>query len=112
MLAGSLKEAKTPVNLDSKIPIHGMNVDVFKMIIEWIYTLNIKTLNDPFSPSLIVDLERLHIAADMYLLTDLCDSIGECLKYLLNNHNFGDMYHIVTRRVPGEGRASILDFQI
>jgi hypothetical protein len=31
------------------------------------------------SPSLLVDLERVYVAADMYLITDLCDSI---LKYL------------------------------
>jgi hypothetical protein len=95
MLSGQyFKEAQVPVSLDSKIPIHGIDVDVFKMIIEWIYTMDIKSLNDPISSTLLVDLQNLYVAADMYGLSTLCDSIGKYLNYLLTFRNFGDIFKV------------------
>jgi hypothetical protein len=38
MLDGSFKEAQVPMTVESMIPIQGIDVDVFKMIIEWIVT--------------------------------------------------------------------------
>jgi hypothetical protein len=70
MLDGSFKEAQVPMTVESKIPVKGVDVDVFKMIIEWIYTMNIKRLNDPFSQTLLADIERVYVAADMYLLSE------------------------------------------
>jgi hypothetical protein len=61
MLEGSFKEAQVPMTVESNIPIHGIEVNVFKMIIEWIYTMDIKRLNDPLSPSLILDLQVYHL---------------------------------------------------
>jgi hypothetical protein len=61
MLEGSFKETQVPMTVESKILIHGMDVEVFKMIIEWIYTMDIKSLNDPFSPSLLLDLQVYHL---------------------------------------------------
>jgi hypothetical protein len=60
MLEGSFKEAQVPMTVESKIPVHGIDVDVFKMIIEWIYTMDIKSLNVPISPSLLLDLQVYH----------------------------------------------------
>jgi hypothetical protein len=57
MLEGCFKEAQVPMTVESKISIHGIDVDVFKMIIEWIYTMDIKSLNEPFSPTLLLDLQ-------------------------------------------------------
>jgi hypothetical protein len=97
MLEGSFKEAQVPMTVESKIPIQGIDVDVFKMIIEWIYTMNIKRLDDPISPTLLVDLQNLHVAADMYLLPDLCDCIGKYLNHLLSFQNFGEIYQVAKR---------------
>jgi hypothetical protein len=97
MFEGSFKEAHTPVSLESKIPIQGIDVDVFKMIIEWIYTMDIKSLNNPISPSFLLDLQRVYVAADMYLLPDLCDSIRKYLNHLLTSQNFGDIFQVATR---------------
>jgi hypothetical protein len=57
MLEGSFVEAQVPMTVESKIPIQGIDVVVFKMIIEWIYTMDIKSLNEPFSPTLLLDLQ-------------------------------------------------------
>jgi hypothetical protein len=57
MLEGSFKEAQVPMTVESKIPIQGIDVDVFKMIIEWIYTMDIQRLNVPFSPTILLDLQ-------------------------------------------------------
>jgi hypothetical protein len=38
MLDGSFKEAQVPMTVEYMIPIHGIDVDVFQMIIEWIVT--------------------------------------------------------------------------
>jgi hypothetical protein len=76
MLSGqNFKEAQVPMTVESKIPIKGIDVDVFKMIIEWIYTMDIKSLNDPVSPTLILDLKNVYVAANMYGLSKLCDSV-------------------------------------
>jgi hypothetical protein len=61
MLEGSFKEAQVPMTVESKIPIQGIDVDVFKMIIEWIYTMDIKSLNVPISPTLLLDLQVYHL---------------------------------------------------
>jgi hypothetical protein len=61
MLEGSFKEAQVPMTVESKIPIHGIEVEVFKMIIEWIYTMDIKSLNVPISPTLLLDLQVYHL---------------------------------------------------
>jgi hypothetical protein len=94
MLEGSFKESLVPMTVDSKIPIKEIDVDVFKMIIEWIHTMGIKKLNDPKCPTLLLNLERVYIAADMYLITDLCDSIAKYLDHLLTAQNFGDVLKI------------------
>jgi hypothetical protein len=83
MLVGSFKEAQVPMTVKSKIPLHGIDIDVFKMIIDWIYTMDIKRLNDPLSPSLLLDLENAYVAADMYMLSDLCNVVGKYLNHLL-----------------------------
>jgi hypothetical protein len=101
MLEGSLEEAQVPMTVESNIPIHGIEVNVFKMIIEWIYTMDIKSLNDPSSPTLLIDLEKVYVAADMYLLPDLCDSIAKHLKYHLSARNFGEI-HQVAKRIGSE----------
>jgi hypothetical protein len=97
MLEGSFKEAQVPMTVESKIPIHEIDVDMFKMIIEWIYTMDIKSLNDPFSSNLLGDLEKVYVAADMYLLPDLCNSIGKYLNHLLTSCNFGEIYQVAKR---------------
>jgi hypothetical protein len=93
MLAGQhFSEAILPLSVDSKIPIHDIDVDVFKMIVEWIYTMDIQRLNnDQYSLTLLIDLENVYVAADMYLLPDLCNSIRNYLSYL------------VTASIPGMG---------
>jgi hypothetical protein len=101
MLEGSFKEAQVPMTVESKIPIHGIDVDVFKMIIEWIYTMDIKSLNDPFSSTVLLDLEKLYVAADMYLLPDLCNFIRKYLNHLLTSQNFGEI-HQVAKRIGSE----------
>jgi hypothetical protein len=97
MLKGSFKEAQVPMNVESKIPIQGIEADVFKMIIEWIYTMDIKRLNDSISPNLLLDLQNVYIAADMYLLPDLCDSIGNYLNHLLAARNFAEIHKVAKR---------------
>jgi hypothetical protein len=97
MLEGSFKEAQVPMTVESKIPIKGIDVKLFKMIIEWIYTMDIKSLNDPFSSTLILDLEKVYVAADMYLLPDLCESAGKYMNHLLTAQNFGEIYQVAKR---------------
>jgi hypothetical protein len=77
LLTGYFKEARVPVNVRAEIPIHGIEVDVFKLIIEWIYTMDIRQLNSfsLFSRHILEDLERVYISADMLLITNLFDSI-------------------------------------
>jgi hypothetical protein len=89
-------ETQAPMNIDSQIPIHGIDVDVFKMIIEWIYSMDIQRLNG-MSGSLLHDLERLYVAADMYQIASLRDSIERYLSHLVNHQNFGDIYQIAER---------------
>jgi hypothetical protein len=96
MLEGSFKEAQVPISLDAEIPIQGVEVDVFKMIIEWLYTMDIRRLNG-LSYFLFSDLERVYVAADMYLLPDLCDSILKYLESLINEQTFGEIYQIAKR---------------
>jgi hypothetical protein len=81
----------------SKIDIHGIDVDSFKMIIEWIYTMDIRSLNDPGSPTLLLDLQNVYVAADMYLLPDLCNSIRNYLSDLVTARNFGEIYQVAKR---------------
>jgi hypothetical protein len=97
MLEGSFKEAQVPMTVESKIPIKEIDVDVFKMIIEWIYTMDIKRLNDPLSPTLLLDLQDVYVAADMYLLPDLCNFIRKYLNHFLTSRNFGDIYQVAKR---------------
>jgi hypothetical protein len=97
MLEGSFKEAHVPMAVDSEIPIHGVDVDVFKMIIEWIYTMEIKDLQDPCAPTILADLEKLYVAADMYMLFDLCTPILKYLESLLFLQTFGNIYQIAKR---------------
>jgi hypothetical protein len=95
-LEGFGKEATVPLNVDSQVPIEGIEVDVFKMIVEWVYTMDIQRLNG-ISPTLLFDLERVYIAADMYQIADLCNSIEHYLEYLVNHQNFGDIYQLAKR---------------
>jgi hypothetical protein len=97
MLEGSFKEAQVPITVDAEIPIHGVNAAVFKMIIEWIYTMDIRQLNDKNSPTPLASLEAVYVAADMYLITDLCDTIVKYLESLLNMQTFGEIYQIAKR---------------
>jgi hypothetical protein len=83
-------------SIGSQIPFHGNDVDVFKMIIEWIYSMNIERLNGMIS-TLLHDLESLYVAAEMYDITDLRDSIQRYLSHLVNLQNFGDIYQIAKR---------------
>jgi hypothetical protein len=83
------------MTIESKIPIKGIDVDVFKMIVEWIYTMDIKSLNGP-DPSMR-DLRRVYVADDMYLLTDLCESIRKYWNHLLDDQNFGKFYQNAKR---------------
>jgi hypothetical protein len=64
------------------------------MIIEWIYTMDIKRLNDPFSLTLLVDLQNVYVAADMYLFPNLYDSIRKYLNHLLTYRNFGEIHQV------------------
>jgi hypothetical protein len=98
MLLGYFKEARVPVTVDAQIPIHEISSDVFEMIVEWLYTMDICQLNglSPYSLHL-EDLERVYVAADMLLITDLCDSIERFLMYLVNDRNFGDIYQVSKR---------------
>jgi hypothetical protein len=96
MLEGSFKEAQVPMTVEAEIPIHGVDVEVFKMIIEWIYTMDIQRLNS-LSLAIFADLERVYVAADMYLLPNLCDSIVKYLESLINQQTFGEIYQIATR---------------
>jgi hypothetical protein len=93
MLFGYFKEARVPVTVDAQIPIHGMSSDVFEMIIEWLYTMDIRH----FNPHTLEDLVRVYVAADMLLITDLCDSIVKFLMHLVNDRNFGGIYQVSKR---------------
>jgi hypothetical protein len=84
-----------PENVNSEIPIEG-EVDVFKMIIEWIYTMNIKQLNG-MSSTLFDDLEKVYIAAGTYQIIDLRDSIVKYLGFLVDDQTFGDIYQIAKK---------------
>jgi hypothetical protein len=97
MLEGSFKEAANPLSLDSLIPIRGISADVFEMIIEWIYTMDIRRLNGISDDTLLDDLERVYVAADMYLLPDLCYAIVYYLAFLVNDQTFGEIYQIAKR---------------
>jgi hypothetical protein len=88
MLEGSFKEAGK-----YEIHVNEIEVDVFKMIIEWIYTMDIRLLNGP-SPSILVDLEQVYEAANFYWMTSLCVSIEKYLIFLINKQNFGEIYRI------------------
>jgi hypothetical protein len=63
--------------------------------------MDIKSLNDPFSPTLILDLQNVYIAADMYLLPDLCNVVGKYLNHLLTFQNFAEI-HQVAKRIGSE----------
>jgi hypothetical protein len=99
MLLGYFKEARAPVTVEAEIPIHGISSDVFEMIIEWLYTMDIRHLNglSLFNPHTLEDLERVYVAADMLLVTDLCDSIVKFLMHLVNDRNFGEIYQVSKR---------------
>jgi hypothetical protein len=101
MLEGSFKEAQVPMTVESKIPINGIDVDVFKMIIEWIYTMDIQRLNNLPSRTLLIDLENVYVAADMYLIPDLCEFIVKYLNLLVTDGNFGEI-HQVAKRIGSE----------
>jgi predicted ATP-grasp superfamily ATP-dependent carboligase len=99
MLLGNCKEARVPVTVDAQIPIHGISSNVFEMIVEWLYTMDVRQLNllSPFSSHTLEYLERVYVAADMLLITDLCDSIVKFLMHLMSNQNFGEIYQIAMR---------------
>ena len=63
------------------------------MIVEWIYTNDIQRLKQQ-SPTLLLDLPSVFVAADMFLLTDLCDAIKIYLKHLLDHDTFGDIFRV------------------
>jgi hypothetical protein len=84
------------ISLESQLIINGIDVDVFKMIIQWIYTYEIRGLNEP-SPSLLNDLERVYVAARKYEIIDLCDPIESYLKSLVTERNFGEIRQIANR---------------
>jgi hypothetical protein len=96
MLLGSFRESQVPVTIDAEIPIGGIDVDLFKIIIEWIYSKDVRQLNVMF-PSLLSDLERVYIAADMFLITDLCDSIVKYLEFLISHRTFKEIYMLSKR---------------
>jgi hypothetical protein len=54
MLEGSFNEAQVPVSSDAMVPIHGVDVAVFKMIIEWLYTIKFADLMDSQPPSSLI----------------------------------------------------------
>jgi hypothetical protein len=54
MLEGSFNEAQVPVSSDAVIPIHGVDVAVFKMIIEWLYKIKFADLMDSQPPSSLI----------------------------------------------------------
>jgi hypothetical protein len=84
-IIANTRGAHGPTTVLSKIPICGVDVDVFEMIIEWIYTMDIQRL------------ERVYLVAENYLLTYLCSSIVKYLCYLLNDQTFGEIYQIAQR---------------
>jgi hypothetical protein len=91
-----IEQKREPISLESQIPINGIDAFLFKMIIEWIYTFEIRGLNG-LSPTLLDDLERLYIASRNYKVFDLCESIESYLKYLVNARNFGEIHQISKR---------------
>lgn len=44
------------MTFDAEIPIGGIDAEVFKMIIEWVYTMNINKLGG-MSSTILFDLE-------------------------------------------------------
>jgi hypothetical protein len=90
------KDASIPMSVESEIPIHDIEVDVFKMIIEWLYTMDILQL-DSLSSTILNDLERLFIASKKFEIHDLCDAIGKYMEYFVNPQTFGDIYQIAKR---------------
>lgn len=100
MLEGSFREAQAPMTVESEIPIGGIKVRVFKMIIEWIFSLDIIQLNG-LSVSILEDLEDVYVAADMYLLPDLCKSIERYLIHLIDRENFGEI-NLIAKRIGSE----------
>lgn len=70
MLEGSFKDGQSM----AEIVIEGIEPEVFTMLVEWNYTMNVLKLNG-FSNTLLFDLERLYVAAKVYLVGDLCETI-------------------------------------
>jgi hypothetical protein len=106
LLENVFSAAKVPITVDSEIIISGIEVDVFKMIIEWIYTMDIKKLGG-MSATLLFDLERLYVAADLYQITDLCESIEAYLESLVNEQTFGEI-HGIANRLGNESLRSLI----
>jgi hypothetical protein len=46
---------------------------------------------------ILFNLQKVYVAADMYLLPDLCDSIEKYLNHLLTSRNFGDIYQVAKK---------------
>jgi hypothetical protein len=90
------KDASIQLSVESEIPIHDIEVDVFKMIVEWLYTMDIVKFNG-FSPTILVDLERVYIASKKLEIHELCTAIGEYLESFVNPQTFGDIYQISKR---------------
>jgi hypothetical protein len=93
--AVSNNELSAPLNVDSAIPIHGVDADVFKMIIEWIYTMEIRQFEA--STTRLEDLANVFVAAGMFQITDLCSSILKYLESLVTEHTSDEIYRIAKR---------------
>jgi hypothetical protein len=90
------KDASIQLSVESEIPFHDIEIDLFKMIIEWLYTMDILQL-DSLSSTILEDLERLFIASKKLEIRDLCNAVGEYLETFVNRHTFGDIYQIAKR---------------
>jgi hypothetical protein len=93
---GEMRLSKETPTVDSEISIRGIDADLFEMIIEWIYTMDIQSLNG-LSLSLFEDLESLYVAAGSYQIVGLAEAIESYLAFLVNARNFGEIYQIAQR---------------
>jgi hypothetical protein len=47
--------------------------------------------------SILIYIKNLYVAADMYLLHNLCDSIRKYLNHFLTSRNFGEVYQVAKK---------------
>jgi hypothetical protein len=95
LLTGSFREAQE-ISLEAEIPIKGdISANTFKMILEWLQTRDIRALS--LLSSTFVELESVYIAADMFLVSDLCIAIERHLVGVMSGSSMKEVFGIAGR---------------